>query len=476
MKAKPIVYPPENPDMLRGTIVDWKFRNKPTTDRERYVIRFTLTFSDGSTLNKQRGGFKSERDAIQERDRIIAGLIDHTYVAVVVTVQDFFDHWLYYHMIRENNITYNTFTSYRTVIYKHIIPKIGNMRLKDVTHEIIYSVLDNGYSDAMLNTFYSVFGASFRYARKMQLISNNCAPLAIKNMRAVRKKLQKNLNAIESIEKKPKEMEAKCRSLSPTQLYDLLLITKERYPDFYLPLLLAGATGCRISELIAIRFGDVDYQTMQIHINGQLGRPIDISGIAPGNIGKQRLNTKSRAGNRSIPVPDYVLDEIIVARERYKRKFGIVDDYEVNDGYLWHRDTGKPHNKYDYKEPFSELKKACGIPDEFRWHDFRHTFATILANNHVNLKELSTILGHTKGELTFSVYVDHSQEVYEGVPAYFEMLDRITPFKATARTIKLKEPEVISLNKYIKFLEDVAGSIANDLGCDEKKEVLARVK
>jgi hypothetical protein len=35
---------------------------------------------------------------------------------------------------------------------------------------------------------------------------------------------------------------------------------------------------------------------------------------------------------------------------------------------------------------------------------------------------------------------------------------------------------VISLNKYIKFLEDVAGSIANDLGCDEKKEVLARVK
>jgi integrase len=468
MQVKPIEYPPENPDICRGNIVDWKFRDKPTPVRGRYCIRFTLTFSDGSGMNKQSGGFKSAREAIKERDRIVASLIDRTYVAVVITVHDFYDHWLYHYMIKEKHIAYNTFNSYRNIIYNHIIPKIGNMLLKDVTHENIFSVLDNGYSDAMLQMFYGVFGASFRYARKMQLISNNCAPLAIRNMRAVRKKAAKNMQAIESIDKSHKALEEQRHSLTAAQLYNLLLITKEQYPDFYLPLLLAGATGCRISELIAIRFGDVDYRSMQIHINGQLGRPIDVSGIAPGDILKQRMDTKSRAGKRSIPVPDYVLDEIVVARERYKQKFEIVNEYEIDDGYIWHRDTGSPHNRYDYKKPFSELKKAAGIPDEFRWHDLRHTFATILANNHVNLKELSSILGHQKGAFTLNVYVDHPQIVYEGIPAYFHMLDSIMPIKSTTYGIRLKKPETQSLNKYIKFLEDVGVSIANDLNRDEK--------
>jgi hypothetical protein len=183
---------------------------------------------------------------------------------------------------------------------------------------------------------------------------------------------------------------------------------------------------------------------------------------------KQRMDTKSRAGKRSIPVPDYVLDEIVVARERYKQKFEIVNEYEIDDGYIWHRDTGSPHNRYDYKKPFSELKKAAGIPDEFRWHDLRHTFATILANNHVNLKELSSILGHQKGEFTLNVYIDHPQIVYEGIPAYFHMLDSIMPIKSTTYGIRLKKPETQSLNRYIKFLEDVGVSITNDLYRDEK--------
>ena len=67
---------------------------------------------------------------------------------------------------------------------------------------------------------------------------------------------------------------------------------------------------------------DVDYQKKQLSINGQIGRPANISGISEGSKVYQRVEPKTYAGTRIVPISDFVLDEIAPARERYLKKSG----------------------------------------------------------------------------------------------------------------------------------------------------------
>ncbi|MCD8368942.1 MAG: site-specific integrase [Clostridiales bacterium] len=203
-----------------------------------------------------------------------------------------------------------------------------------------------------------------------------------------------------------------------------LRIRKMEIPEFYVPLLLACTTGCRISELIALRFCDIDFLRKEIHIEEQIGRPIDITDIPQGEATKQRLRTKSTAGKRIIPIPEFTMEELAAYRCRIASEKDLPDT-EIWDTYIWNRSDGSSHGRQDYQKPFKRLKEELGIPEDFHWHDLRHSYATIMENNQVNLKEMALVLGHTSGDFTFQVYVDKSIPVFPGVKKYFNFLEDI---------------------------------------------------
>lgn len=451
MKRKELERPPRNPRFYRGEIVNWKMREKILFKDNRYCVRFVLWFADGSSIIKESGGFKTKTEALDRKNELVVLLTSREYVAIETSVSDFFDQWLYYYMLDEKHITYGTYMAYRNIIYNYIVPKIGYMKLEKVTTNTILSILDSFPSDSLLTMGYAVFGSSFRYAKRMGLIRLDYADIAISLKRKKRRKEKMSEVASDPL---PVFEKKRRYAMTAKQICSLLYLAKTDEPDFYLPILLACTTGCRIRELIAHRFCDIDYQKRCIHINGQLygqlSRPVDISNIPPEESVLQRLKTKSAAGIRSIPVPDFVLDEIILAKERYRKS---TVGKNIDTGYLWHQENGAPHNRSDYRKPFTRLKEKMHLPEAFHWHDLRHTFATIMAENEVNLKELANVLGHRTGEFTLQVYVEQKPEIYEGVHQYFDLLAELAGIRTDESEDLHQEKTVNDIEGYMAFLD-----------------------
>ena len=101
----------------------------------------------------------------------------------------------------------------------------------------------------------------------------------------------------------------------------------------FLPLLITATTGFRISELIAIKFTSVNINRCEITIKNQLGRKLVDTGVKTGDICKQTIKTKSHAGERKSAIPEFVVEEIIVAKERYDYWKGITPGF-LDDGYI----------------------------------------------------------------------------------------------------------------------------------------------
>ena len=191
------------------------------------------------------------------------------------------------------------------------------------------------------------------------------------------------------------------------QICKLLLACKERYPQMFLPLLISFSIGTRISETLGLKYEDVDFTNHRIYIERQIGRNIDNTGIYDGVGCVQELRTKSINGVREIPAPDFLIDEIILARARYER-LKASEDFQDN-GYICCKKSGIAFHRSSFRDGFRELLNHCSV-SAFRWHDIRHIYATILKNNSVSLKAISVALGHSTEQLTEEVYIEKKND------------------------------------------------------------------
>lgn len=441
--------------IARGPIVEWKFRDHIISDHGKYAIRFSLAFSDGTILQRQIGGFQTQRDAQDKKNEIIEQLARKEYIASRILTEKFYDYWLNEHMVKVQKIAYGTFVCYRNIIQNYILPVIKKKTMDAVTSDDILKILDS-MTPGLLSPAYGVLGSSFKYAKKHVLINKNPAASAISIKRRQVSKKEANERAAAANAQDGCGYQSRKRkyALTSKQAGQMLLIAKTKYPGLYLPLLIACTTGCRISELIALRFRDVDYHKKVLHVTAQAGRPIDISGIEKGSRTKQRLDTKSRNGVRDLPVPEFVLDEIAASYKRWTQS----PEAEGNDAgevTIWHRADGTAYNRRSYKEDFQSLKKLYGLPDDFHWHDLRHVYATLMVQYQVNIKELAAVLGHSSGIFTMQHYVVPNQKVCEVLPEFEEIFLNAMPVKLENDEIVPKETlilEVPGFNEYSEYL------------------------
>lgn len=226
-------------------------------------------------------------------------------------------------------------------------------------------------------------------------------------------------------------------SITLNQIVMLLWECKTRNPELFMGLLLAVTTGLRISELIALKYMDVSYTKNELRVSKQLGKQLTFDmEIQPGEIMTQELSPKTYAGNRIVPLPDFVLDEIVVARDRYellKKNNLDFKDY----GFIWCQDDGSPYHRGSYskwyKPLLAELREELPLPPNLTWHDLRRSYTTIMIGNHVSLKALSVALGHTRKDFTVDVYVDNQQIIADGVPEMTDFINDVLPKEKTAQ-------------------------------------------
>ena len=275
------------------------------------------------------------------------------------------------------------------------------MDISQIESTHLIKFMDSIDSDSIRSNAYAVIGSSFSIAKKCHIINRNPAPFAVQTIRA---KMKQN-----------KKAALKRSTFSLQQLQNILLTCKNEEPDYYLLMLICATTGIRISEALGLQFENVDYFNCRLHIVWQKGRTIQGDGWESHMATSQLIPPKTYSSIRSVELPQFVLDEIILAKTKYDYLIQNDVNFHYTSDFVIVNSIGKPLSRdSNISHAFKHVLELCGINSEkYHWHDLRHTYATLLKKNINNLKVISKMLGHATTNMTEEVYIDTQKEVID---------------------------------------------------------------
>ncbi len=178
-------------------------------------------------------------------------------------------------------------------------------------------------------------------------------------------------------------------------------------------ILFAVLMGFRRSEINGLKYSDVDYIHRTLRVERQLGKKPNSKAedCAPKMLTKQEIKTKTPAGVRELPIPDYVFEAILEERKTYEKNRRRRPKEFRDWNYICCSTYGNPRSKGFHQKYYKDLLKSLDLPD-IHFHQLRNTYATILLKNSFNSKGVSHLLGHAKEIISVDVYGD-TQEIIE---------------------------------------------------------------
>jgi integrase len=165
-----------------------------------------------------------------------------------------------------------------------------------------------------------------------------------------------------------------------------LLLTKLGVRERTLALLDAG-TGLRVSELLALRWRDVGFDSLELNVTRSIWHQI---------VG----DCKTEASAKPVPLDSYMADDL----RRWRRQSA----YSTDDDYIFASETMKGKQPYWpdnlMKRHILPVARANGINKRIGWHTFRHSFGTLLKANGEDVKTVQELLRHANSRITLEVY------------------------------------------------------------------------
>ena len=403
--------------ILNRTYVDYVVYSV-TTIKGKYGFRVKLIFSNNDEMIKQHSGFKLKSNANKERNKVISQLENHTYVVDSnIKASEFFDYWL--ENIMKPKITYNSYMSYRNIVNNYLNVFFKNMKLCkiNVNHikKIYGEVTEQHKSVAKLLRV--VLKAALNFATMHNLISSD----PTENIY-----LPKNVNYTKYGFLKIDTSKV----LDEEQVK--ILIEKSKNTPIYLHILFAVIMGFRKQEINGLKYSDVDFVNRKIHICRQLGVKSNSNkdDFNPKTYTKQEIPLKTKSSDRVLDIPDIVFDAIVEERQKYEqnRRRRINDKTHpfLDLDYICCSTYGHPRSKGFHQKYFKKLLEENNLPN-IRFHDLRHTCATMLLNKGFNVKAVSLMLGHSSTIITTAVYYDKSCLVIDLTEELNRYIDKVKP-------------------------------------------------
>lgn len=157
----------------------------------------------------------------------------------------------------------------------------------------------------------------------------------------------------------------------------------------------AVTAGLRSSELRGLQYQDIDWENGVLHVSRSLQK--DLSG-------KLTLgDTKTGRSQRSLPLTAVALEALRVHRERQAFERAFAGDAWVVSDFVFTTTIGTPLDGSNLLHRFHRLLLQLGLP-QLRLHDLRHSCATLLLSEGVELRSIMEILGHSSIVLTANTY------------------------------------------------------------------------
>ena len=335
-----------------------------------------VTTLDGRRLLKTFKRWDDAREWAQKtNDQIRGGL---TYNKAKVITGEYLTRWL---ASAESSLRTSSFQHYTILVNKYLIPAFGDIPLSQLTSDRIQFVYDgwikNGTGVHTVKKAHAVFHTALERAVLTDQITTNPAEKVIP----------------------PKIADKEMAYWTEEEANRFLTTARDNrlYALFYL----AVVTGARQMELLGLQWKDIDWPQGKLRFVRQLAR----------KNGKRFVQLKTKASKRTLDLTAY---QIGVLREhmglQYEERRLAGAKWQEND-LIFCTLIGTPiQNKNLTDRYYKPLIAAAGVP-MIRFHDLRHTAASLMLNHGVSPLVVSKILCHSDPSITPSIYAHATMDM-----------------------------------------------------------------
>jgi len=325
-------------------------------------------------------------------DKLAHALSDRTqgltFDAGSLKLSEYLDRWL--PDIRDT-VRQRTWERYEQLVRVHIKPALGRVKLKDLTathaRSLYREKLESGSSPRTVQYIHTTLRKALQDAMSDGLIPRNVAD-GIKAPRPKRKEIN---------------------PLSPEQARTFLKAVRgDRLEALYV---LAIHRGLRQGELLGLRWEDVDLEAGTLQVRRTL------SLTKSGHVFEPPKNGKGR----SVELTQGALDALRGHLAQQLEEIEALGDGYQDQGLMFPGERGQPMRPYTLTGKLERILKRAGLP-KIRFHDLRHTCATLLLSKGVHPKFVQELLGHATISITLDRYShvipamgDHTRKAMEDV-------------------------------------------------------------
>lgn len=338
-------------------------------ERDRWVAEVTVELG-----KRKKFRFKTKQEAIRKKNEALRELEQGTLaMGPQRKLGEYLDDWI--ENVHKGKLRLSAYVKYKKLIKYVTADRLGEVWLQKLTPELVqrfYRRLgERKLSTKTVNSVHGVLHLALDNAVRWGYVSRNVCDFVTL----------------------PRIVTQEAVVLTASQAHVLLESVREHRLEAVL--MLTVVTGMRRGEVLALRWSDIDFERQVLHVFHTVDY-IPKYGYVEGE-------PKTKAGKRKINLPLFIVEMLL----EHKLK---QDELRVSLGDKWENlDLVFPDLKGGYFNPsyllrmFKKVLGAAGL-DNMRFHDLRHSAATILLAKGVNVKIVSELLGHSDIVITLRTY------------------------------------------------------------------------
>lgn len=335
-----------------------------------YTINLEPDPITGKRKRKSKGGFRTKKDCEAAMNKILVKVENGDYFkASDMNIREFLDHWI---SIYKSNIAASTYQRYKE-FNKNITSEIGGLKLsklKPIHIQNMYKNLEDNLSSGTVLKIHRMFHLALKHAVNWQMINNNPTNYVTAPKR----------NKFEV-----KVWDADTANSFLENIYGT---------NLYIPVMLALTTGMREGEIAALKWNNINFKEHFISVTHNFQRVGNNYELKP---------PKTAKSKRNISMLDLTFKSLKTYRKSQIKNMLKSKTTYSDEGFVCAWDDGRPYRPHYIADMFRSSVKNLGYP-VIRFHDLRHTHATILLSKGVNPKIVSERLGHSTVSITLDIY------------------------------------------------------------------------
>jgi integrase len=294
-----------------------------------------------------------------------------------LTVGQFLADWL---QVKKSTMrSPRAWEAYETIVRLHLAPTLGKIKLVQLSPsqvQQLYSEKAEQLSPLTMRHIHAALHAALEHGIRQGLIVRNVSELA------------------ETPRLRKHDMKVW------TQAESRQFLKAAEGDRLYAMYALALATTMRQGELFALRWRDVDFQAKTVTVRTAVRRSR--------SRGLEFAEPKTDSSRRTIPIDTAVVDILRAHQERQAEERLACGPAWRDRDLVFTDSIGGPLRRYNVeRRQFIPLIARSGVP-RIRFHDMRHTAATLLIAQGVPVNVVSQMLGHSSAAMTLGVYVHMS--------------------------------------------------------------------